>query len=143
MNSDNNVPVFYQVTYFSVHLILITQVPTARRQYILVKLLGLKYVDIPPLDVVMYNNKILGIKYTPSVSSYSYGTSLYVIWGSQLEGLLEDSGTDWSSKLITSSWGGTGLQGANIHIHQIQHQPHQYLQWCDYLETPISITILQ
>ena len=78
MNSDNNVPVFYQDKYFSFHLILITPLPTARRQYILVKLIGLKYVDIPPLDVVIYHNKILGIKYTPSVSTYSYVTSLYV-----------------------------------------------------------------
>ena len=78
MNSDNNVPVFYQVTYFSVHLILITPVPTARRQYILVKLLGLKYLDTPTLAVVIQQNEILGINSTSSVSSSSYGTSLYV-----------------------------------------------------------------
>ena len=131
MNSDNNVPVFYQVTYFSVHLILTTPVPTARRQYILVKLLGLKYVDIPPLDMVIYHNKILGIKYTPSVSTYSYVTSLYVSRGYHIVDLLGDSDTDWSSKVITSFQGGTGIKGENININQIQHQLHLHLQCCD------------
>ena len=78
MNSDNNVPVFYLDKYFSVHLILITPVQIVRRKYILVKLIGLKYVDTPTLAVVIYHNKIIGIKYTPSVSTYSCGTSLYV-----------------------------------------------------------------
>ena len=130
MNSDNNVLVIYHDKYLSFHLILITPLPISWRQYILVKLLGLKYVDIPPLAVVIYHNKILGIKYTPSVSTYSYGTSLYVSWCSHIVDLSEDSDTDWSFKVSISSWGGTGIQGENIHIHQIQNQLHQYLRLC-------------